>query len=515
MKWPALALVGGIAATCAAAQEPLSAIDWLSQSVNDAVLDAPVPGTQGTLPTPPGEEPVASGAGTPEITVTPLDQPSPDGVGLLSPAVTGLPPDLWAGSPTQTLTALIRAQETATLPALQDLIVTLMLAEAQAPLDAEADGALFLARVDKLLDMGALDPAQALLEAADTGSPQIFRRWFDVSLLTGTEAAACRTMVSRPGLAPTYPARVFCLAREGEWGAAALTLGTARALGEIGPEDDALLSRFLDPDLYEGEAPLPAPSRPSPLVFRLREAIGQALPTTGLPLAFAHADLRPIAAWRNQMEAAERLARAGAVGGNVLVGAWLANVPAASGGVWDRARAMQALDRALDAGDAGAVDQALPVAMAVADEIGLLVPFARAFVPRLNDNQLATETVLLAFRLSMLTPDYEQAALGARVEEPTLIPIARGQSPLSPLTDAERAVAEAFGADARPPEPLASLIEDRRLGEALLRAVATFQQGLSGDPRAVTDALVTFRAVGLEDVARRAALQYLIIGAPA
>ncbi len=97
-------------------------------------------------------------------------QPSPDGTGLLAPEVTGLPPALWAGSDPATLVTLIRAERTDSLPAVRDLLVTLLLASADPP--TPSDGSLFLARVDRLLDIGALEPAQALLEAADREAPR-------------------------------------------------------------------------------------------------------------------------------------------------------------------------------------------------------------------------------------------------------------------------------------------------------------------------------------------------------
>ncbi len=104
-----------------------------------------------------------------------------------------------------------------------------------------AEGALFLARVDKLLDLGALEPAQALIEQADPDTAPLFRRWFDVALLTGTEDYACDAMRSTPSIAPTFSARIFCLARTGDWPAAALSLNTHRVLGDINPQEEALV----------------------------------------------------------------------------------------------------------------------------------------------------------------------------------------------------------------------------------------------------------------------------------
>ena len=132
---------GTLALACAAGPgwaqgtdtQPLSAIDWLSQSVQTPA--------SATGPAPINEPPVAQTAETPEITMTPLDTPSPDRAGLLAPAVTGLPRTLWSASATETLTTLIRAERVETLPAIQELMVTLMLAHADPPLGAGPDGA--------------------------------------------------------------------------------------------------------------------------------------------------------------------------------------------------------------------------------------------------------------------------------------------------------------------------------------------------------------------------------------
>ena len=221
--------------------EPLSAIDWLSRSVELAPVFEP---------------PVTETAVTPGITTTTLAQPSKNPVGILPPRVTGLPQSLWIKSREEDLVALVRAERIDMLPAMQDLLKVLMMAEADPPQDAGTNGALFLARVDKLLDMGALEQAKSLIEQATPDTPALFQRWFDVALLTGTEDAACDVMQETPSIAPTYSARIFCLARSGEWPVAALTLNTHRVLGDITPAEEALLSRFLDPELYEGEPPL-------------------------------------------------------------------------------------------------------------------------------------------------------------------------------------------------------------------------------------------------------------------
>ena len=502
----AILTILALTATQGLAQDdaPLSAIDWLSRSVSTSESD-PAADLTATEP------PVAESATSPDVTTSALDDPSPDPVGLLASDTTGLPESLWSGSDEDTLIMLVQAESTTSLPAIQDFLKVLLLAEAAPPLGAGPDGALFLARVDKLLDLGALDEAQALLEAAGPDTPELFRRWFDVTLLTGTEDDACDVMEDRPAVAPTYPARIFCLARSGDWPAAALALNTHRALGDVTDEEEALLSRFLDAELVEGEAELPPPSRTSPLVFRMREAIGEGMGTATLPLAFAHADLRDTMGWKAQLDAAERLARNGALPAPVLIDLYTSRRPSASGGTWDRVEAIQRFDTAISRGDPTAVGTHLPEAWEAMKAIRAETLFAEFYAERLLALPLPPDALELALNTGFLSSAYETVAIDRPEAHPFLAALARGEPQTVPArTMMERAIQDAFNG-AQPPEPLARLAENGQLGEALLRAIATFNAGLQGDPTSVSEALAFFRSVGLEDLARRAALQLVLL----
>lgn len=488
---------------------PLSAIDWLSDTVA-----RPREAARG------GETDISQNALPDAVTTQPLGRASPDEVGILSVSMTGLPRGLWGTSASRDLARRIGAlTESDMLPASRDFLVTLLLSELAAPLDSDPDQPLlFLARIDTLLAMGQLDQAEALMDRAGVDSPEVFRRWFDTRLLLGSEHRACALLRDTPELSPTFPARIFCLARGGDWDAAALTLQTASALGHIDEDTAELLARFLDPELFEGEAPLPVPSRPSPLEFRMFEAIGEPLPTARLPLAFAHADLRANQGWKFQLEAAERLARTGAVAPNRLIGIMTRALPAASGGIWNRVEAIQRLDVAMTTGDPGAVSLALPFAWDAMEDAEIEVPFAHLYGAKLAHLPLREEAHDVALGLGLLSADYE--AVARRIETPrdareaVLLAIALGdeiaiddQTPRDPIL---RAVIDGLGQEGVPTR-LRSLVDSDRLGEALLRAIALLESGAHGDFDELADAIGFLRAVGLEDLSRRVSLQLLLL----
>ena len=490
-------------APAAQAEAPLSAIDWLSQSISTPAVSAVA------------QEPAISGNALPsDVAVSVIGGPSLDAAGLLAPEKTGLPANLWGLGLTAEIAALITQERSDTLPALQQLLITILVAKSDAPTDSGKGGVLLLSRIDKLLQLGALDQADALLTAAGSTEPELFRRAFDVALLVGSEDEACTTMQAAPNLAPTFPARIFCLARSGDWNAAALALRTGQALGYVTADDDALLSRFLDPDLYEDEPVPDAPSHPTPLIWRLFAAIGEPLPTSNLPLAFAHAELQDTSGWKAQIEAAERLVKAGAIPAETLLRLYTDRQPAASGGVWDRVEAMQDFTAALEQRDVGKIAQALPVVWSQMVGMELEVPFAQLFAVQLSRHAFEGEAAKLAFRIEMLSSDFETLALKhppVGTDEVFLVALARGQLEGVVVPDSlGRAIVPAFLAPEPSPEALV-LLDQGRVGEAVLMAIDRVGRGVQGDLQGVTEGLSLLRRVGLENVARRTALELMLL----
>ncbi len=236
------------------------------------------------------------------------------------------------------------------------------------------------------------------------------------------------------------------------------------------------MSRFLDPELYEGEPPLTPPARISPLTFRMHAAIGEPLITANLPLAFSHADLQPTTAWKSQLEAAERLARLGAISENVLLKFYTARTPAASGGIWDRAAAIQRFDAAMAANDPARIARTLPDAWAAMQQARAEVQFANLYGEALQDIPLTGDAAVIAFEVGLLSPSYEavaNAATGAGFD-PFLIGIAQGLPQEVRVTAPQaRAIQRGFE-NVPPPGELESKVDQGQLGEALLRALALF-----------------------------------------
>ncbi|MFT5062600.1 MAG: hypothetical protein ACI9AX_002936, partial [Polaromonas sp.] len=107
-----------------ATEAPLSAIDWLSNTVIEPRITAPFNGA-----------PVAEEITTEAIDIAPLDTLAIDGVGLLPTRVTGLPAAFWGPTSVRDLIPLLADQSTDMPGPARDLLFRILLAELNPPVD--------------------------------------------------------------------------------------------------------------------------------------------------------------------------------------------------------------------------------------------------------------------------------------------------------------------------------------------------------------------------------------------
>ena len=492
-----------------AAETPLSAIDWLDEQRLGLVTEP------GQNPIKPSEPPVSSSVNRPDIEVSTLSEIQSDSVGLLPPSVTGFPLTMWHNSSTKDLVTLLGNVPVSHNPAIQSLTLRVLLAEGDAPSDSEGKFTFFAARLKKLIDYGAIDPALALVERAAPLPAPLVPLLFDLSLLSDTLQPACDQVLQ---LGPSYPhddARIYCLARRGDWLTATLMLDTTSALGTISARKTALIQLFLEDEAFDTLAiQLPPSSAPTPLEFRLYEAIGEPLTAASLPRAFAVSDLSGEHGWKAQLQAAERLIEFGALGDNRFLGIYTDNEPAASGGIWDRISVIQNLDQALLDENGSAIALNLDEAWQLLGETPLAAPIARIFSARLLSAELSGGGAQLAAKIALLSPSYETAAqiISPMSEQDAfLVSIATGNfSTFSPKSEFEKTIQDAFN-DPRVPYSVNQLMSQGKLGEVILNAMIQFEKGASGDLQDLLEALSTLRLIGLEDTARRATLALVLL----
>lgn len=498
------------------AEPPRSAIPWLSESLQNPQTTVELPAHTVTIIPPGGNNNV--------IETSSLDAPIRDGVGILTRRQTGFPSDLWGQTSALRVRNYILEHPGTGVPATKALFHALLLAEATPPHGSNAHNIVLLARIDRLMDDGLLEQAEALVGLAGITNPPMFRRAFDIGLLTERSESVCETLRGSPALSPTLPARIFCMARQGDWDAAALTLKLGLEIGEISPAQEAILARFLDPQLFEDTPPPPIPDPLTTLDFVLRDAVALPRPSGALPLAFEYLDAAEHAPIRSRTEAGERLVRAGAMPSSLLFATYRAGKPASSGGIWDHAAAIQALDKALANGEITSIAKTLSDADILFSNNDLRLALARDVAARLiklDPTTFDNETRHSIYALLMLNEDWSAARgfmannndvadrfFRALAEPGTSFPAG------SSLGALRAAAARGLTRPDAPTETaalIANLLDEGDTGEGLLRTLEVLQAGVEIDPRDLEAGLWLLRRAGLSGQARNIATQTLLL----
>jgi len=497
----------------AQAEPPKSAIDWLSESL----LHPPV-----FVITPPAR--TGHSLKTPSITTMPLEMISRDAAGLLPPEVTGFPRAIWGDTPSEIAEQQLRSFTKSEVPEIMSLFKQVLLAQSDPPLDSGPEGSLLLARIDLLFAIGALEEAETLAMLAGISEPEVFRRWFEISLIGQRTNAPCEVLQRQPSLSNDIATRVICLARSGDWNAAAITVSLAESLGQIAVDDADLLVRFLDPEMF---ADLPDAGNPDPLdpiTFALRESLALPRPVTALPLPYLNADLFLRTPARQRIVAAERLMRASAIPPGLLFAAYRGARAASSGGAWGRAENVQDLDTALVSEDDERLAEAISTAMVAFADSGLLYAFAFEYADTFAHFPPGPETGFIAPRIRKLLliadrPMAQWATLGRA--DPPMVQFAtrlasrapvQGMSPYShPLLESIHLAFANLTPPRREIPTLLNKIDTGNFAEVLLHALALLANGRDADPQALHEGLFLLRKLGLEDAARRVAIQLLLI----
>ena len=322
------------------------------------------------------------------------------------------------------------------------------------------------------------------------------------------EDIACARWAANRRLTQDIAIRTYCLARTGQWDAAVTTFYTGVALGDITPELAALLPGFLDPDLVDDTQTASVnPKTITPLEFRLRAATGQPIPTQGLPLGYAVSDLQKTVGWRSELEAAERLAREGVIGANLLLGVYTRRQASASGGVWDRVITVQKLDHALADPTSTRIGQAMQNAWTAMLSADLAPTLARLFGPKLATLSLEAKyrnTQTAIANLAGLVPIGEHATtdLGSAIisgADLNLVNFATGSNP-------KLSQALITGLTAGPKT-------SQRPGTDLLQALTHIERAWQGDMAALGQGLQTLVGLGQSDLARAMAVELLVLDA--
>ena len=480
-----------------AAQSPLSAIDWLSRE-NSAIKRSRVV-----------EKNIFIESNN-DIQVSTLKSNEYQAIGLLPIYVTGIPTTIWRNSRFDDLEYSFKTMPTFSYSPIQELVYSLLLAEARPPLNEPARYAFLEARLERLLNYGAVDPAIALIERASPVPERMIPLLFDISLLSSNNYPACDPIFQNTGNKNLQAELIYCHARKGDWLTAHLILKTEEVLGDLTNREISLLDRYLEVDFdFDLISLLPPPEQITPLEYRLYEAIGEPIPAAYLPIQYSQSDLSGENGWRAQIIAAERLSANGAIPENQILGIYTNNSPGGSGGMWERVKVINDLDDALQSQQN--IEKFFQKAWRVFKQSDQLTLFAKLFGLRVFEKNLSPKSKRIAADLLLLTNNFR---LTKNFWEPSDIRFGLTTGDFTQVvvsSETEKIILKVF-TDVSIPFLVEQKLNQGKLGEVILNALLQFETGIDGNLKDFSESLSTLNLIGLDTTARRAALTHLVLG---
>jgi hypothetical protein len=444
-----------------------------------------------------------------DIQVSTLSSNDYQSIGLLPIYVTGIPTTIWKNSNFDDLKYSLKKMPTFSYSPIQELVYSLLLAEARPPLDEPGRYAFLEVRLNKLLKYGAVDPAIALIERASPVPESMMPLLFDISLLSSNNLPVCDPIFQNTKNKDLQAELIYCYARKGDWLTAHLILKTEEVLGDLSSQEVSLLDRYLEVDFdVDLNALLPPPELITPLEYRLYEAIGEPIPAEYLPIQYSQSDLSGENGWRAQIIAAERLSSTGAIPGNQILGIYTNNSPGVSGGIWERVKAVSDLDKALKT--EGNVEKHFQAAWKIFKQTDQVTVFAKLFGLRVFERNLSPTSKKIAADLLLLTNNFKLTENYLSTNDIRYGLVTNDFSKVIISNETEKIIFNVF-TDPNIPFLVEQKLNQGKLGEVILNSLLQFETGIEGNFKDFSESLSTLNLIGLDTTARRAALTHLVL----
>ncbi len=216
-----------------------------------------------------------------------------NGIGLISIERTKFPSDLWRNSSEKVLSEKLNSMPNLTLTSTNKIFKRLLLVDAKPPLNSigvKNMGYLFLlSRIDQLINLGAIDEVEEILNYIKEPSVELMKRKIQVASLNGRLSKTCDLANKYPNFDGMLQFKIICLVRKNDWQAAALAFTVGSSLNQFDEKEKKLLLNYLDPDieinrLYDIEI-----NDLSPTGFYLLHGKKELIPPDILPNKYAYA----------------------------------------------------------------------------------------------------------------------------------------------------------------------------------------------------------------------------------
>ena len=324
----------------------------------------------------------------PKINKSNLKPSDLNSVGIISSKITGINPNIWQKINEKTLFFLLKSLPNLEFYSAQTFLKRILISQTNAPIQtfgASRSGQFYLlAKLDKLIDIGALDEAENTILQVPEINSELFIRWKKISFLTGRIDEMCKNFLQNQSISKDLSVRIICFAQTGDWNAAALILSTVSSLNLVNKSREKLLIDYLDPDLFSIDQTSHDIKKFDEIDFYLTNISKNFQLNVPSRVKYMYSTSKNKSNTANKILAAETLVRKKSINSSSLLDIYRNSHIEGSTGLWKRAIAVKNLDNTLRRNNAQAVGIAVNQATKAMFQAKLLFVLAEGYATKLS-----------------------------------------------------------------------------------------------------------------------------------
>ncbi len=176
-----------------------------------------------------------------------------NGIGLISIERTVFPDNLWSNSSEKVLAERLNQMPELSLATTNKIFKRLLVVDAQPPLNSigikNMGYSFLISRIDKLIQIGALDEAEEILNYLKNPPINFMKRKIEVALINGRLTKTCNLAERYPNFTGMLQFKIICLVQKNDWQAAALAFTVGSSLNLLNEKEKNIFLNFLDPEI--------------------------------------------------------------------------------------------------------------------------------------------------------------------------------------------------------------------------------------------------------------------------
>ena len=420
-----------------------------------------------------------------------------------------LPYYYWSWSKIEDLTSKIDSIYLEPKVQLRELIVSVLLSEMPANIEIPKEANLYIARLNKLLELGQYKEAQTFININDPNLTLSFQQQFELNLLKGNDTLACSQSKIQGTNNNTLKQKIYCLNHEGKQSEARIVFETAKILTKIKDYDTYIIELLLNSKEFAQSYIIDNKNNLSILDYIILQKNDIKIEDKFIPTSYLFYNLSQTYDIEKKLIISEKLAKFGIISNLQLFKFYKESNIVNDKALIKRKKCVNELELSILKQSSDDIRKNLVKCLSLFQKIGLSSDFSRYYrTTALAEVNTGWETPT-SVKMRLLSKDYSslKIELTENSNFNSAQSIARNNfTKLNGLTAFEKSIIDVFK-DPKYKDHNASLIDQGKIGEVIISSIILLE---SEDLNKMQNGLTALIQAGLTDVARDIAIRILI-----